>query len=46
MVHDIVLMQVKQPEHSKYPWDCYKILAHIPGGQAFGPPDPACPIEK
>src|ERR1700748_2001428 len=42
MVHDLVLAQVKTPEESKYPWDYYKILAHISGEDAFGPPDPAC----
>jgi len=42
MVHDLVLAQVKTPEESKAPWDYYKILTHIPGDQAFGPPDPAC----
>jgi len=42
MVHDLMLVQVKTPEESKYPWDYYKILATIPGDQAFGPPDPAC----
>jgi branched-chain amino acid transport system substrate-binding protein len=46
MVHDLVLVQVKTPEESKYPWDYYKILAHIPGEEAFGPPDPACPLVK
>ena len=42
MVHDLVLAQVKTPEESKYPWDYYKILAHISGEQAFGPPNPEC----
>ena len=46
MVHDLMLVQVKTPEESKYPWDYYKILAHIPGDEAFGPPDPACPMVK
>lgn len=46
MVHDLILVQVKTPEESKYPWDYYKVLAHIPGEQAFGPPDPACPLVK
>jgi branched-chain amino acid transport system substrate-binding protein len=46
MVHDLVLVQVKKPEDSKYPWDYYQILAHIPGEQAFGPPNPACPLVK
>ncbi len=46
MVHDLMLVEVKKPEESKYPWDYYKILAQIPGEQAFGPPDPACPMVK
>jgi branched-chain amino acid transport system substrate-binding protein len=46
MVHDLMLVQVKEPEESKYPWDYYRILAHIPGEEAFGPPDPACPLVK
>jgi branched-chain amino acid transport system substrate-binding protein len=46
MVHDLMLVQVKKPEESKYPWDYYKILAHISGAEAFGPPDPACPLIK
>jgi branched-chain amino acid transport system substrate-binding protein len=44
MVHDLVLVQVKKPEDSKYPWDYYQILTHIPGEQAFGPPNPACSL--
>jgi branched-chain amino acid transport system substrate-binding protein len=46
MVHDLILVQVKSPTESKYPWDYYKILTHIPGEQAFGPPNPACPMVK
>jgi branched-chain amino acid transport system substrate-binding protein len=46
MVHDLVLVQVKKPEESKYPWDYYQILAHILSDQAFGPPNPACPLVK
>jgi branched-chain amino acid transport system substrate-binding protein len=46
MVHDLILVQVKKPEESKYPWDYYKILTHIPGDQAFGPPNPACSLVK
>ncbi|MGC2774938.1 MAG: ABC transporter substrate-binding protein [Bradyrhizobium sp.] len=45
MVHDLVLVQVKSSEESKYPWDYYKILATIKGEDAFGPPDPACPMK-
>jgi len=44
MVHDLVLVQVKKPEESHYPWDYYHVLAHISGDRAFGPPDPACPL--
>jgi branched-chain amino acid transport system substrate-binding protein len=46
MIHDLLLVQVKKPEDSKYPWDYYQILAHIPGDQAFGPPNPACSLVK
>jgi len=46
MVHDLILVQVKKPQDSKYPWDYYQILAHIPGDQAFGPPNPACSLVK
>lgn len=44
MVHDLMLVQVKTPEESKYPWDYYKILAKIPGEEAFGPENPACKL--
>jgi branched-chain amino acid transport system substrate-binding protein len=46
MVHDLVLVQVKKPDESKYPWDYYHVLTQIPGDQAFGPPDPSCPLVK
>jgi branched-chain amino acid transport system substrate-binding protein len=45
MVHDLMLVQVKTPEESKYPWDYYRVLARIPGDQAFGPPNPACSLK-
>lgn len=35
MVHDMYLIQVKQPSESKYPWDYYKVVQVIPGDQAF-----------
>ncbi|MEC4721324.1 ABC transporter substrate-binding protein [Noviherbaspirillum sp. CPCC 100848] len=35
MVHDMYLMQVKEPSESKYPWDYYKVVQTIPGEQAF-----------
>src|SRR5438309_102241 len=46
IVHDLWLVQVRTPDESKYPWDYYKILARIPGEEAFGPPDPACSMVK
>jgi branched-chain amino acid transport system substrate-binding protein len=46
MVHDLMLVQVKTPEESKYPWDYYKVLATISGDDAFGPPNPECPLVK
>ncbi|MFS0755820.1 ABC transporter substrate-binding protein [Noviherbaspirillum sp. 1P10PC] len=35
MIHDMYLMQVKAPNESKTPWDYFKIVATIPGDQAF-----------
>jgi branched-chain amino acid transport system substrate-binding protein len=35
MIHDMYLMQVKTPAESKYPWDYYKVVATIPGAQAY-----------
>ncbi len=45
MVHDMFLAQVKTPAESKGPWDYYKILATVPGEQAFGPLSASkCPL--
>jgi branched-chain amino acid transport system substrate-binding protein len=44
IVYDLILVQVKTPEESKAPWDYFKILAHIPGEQAFGSPNPECKL--
>jgi branched-chain amino acid transport system substrate-binding protein len=47
MVHDMLLVQVKKPQESKYPWDYYNVLATIPGDQAFRPlSDSECPLLK
>jgi len=46
MVHDLLLVQVKTPEESKYPWDYYKVLTTIPGDQAFAAPDSGCSLIK
>ena len=37
MVHDMHLMQVKSPAESKGEWDLYKLLATVPGDEAFRP---------
>ncbi|MEH3143900.1 MAG: ABC transporter substrate-binding protein [Methylobacterium frigidaeris] len=37
MVHDMNLYEVKKPSESRAPWDYYKLLATIPGDQAFQP---------
>lgn len=45
MVHDMYLFEVKKPEESKEPWDYYKLLATIPGQQAFMPlAESQCPL--
>lgn len=47
MVHDMYLFQVKSPAESKGPWDFYKLVATIPGEQAFPPlSDSRCPLVK
>ena len=35
MIHDMYLFQVKSPKESTVPWDYYKMVAKIPGDQAF-----------
>jgi branched-chain amino acid transport system substrate-binding protein len=37
MVHDVYLVQIKSPEESKGEWDLIKLVATIPGDQAFRP---------
>ncbi len=47
MVHSMLLLEVKKPEESKYPWDYYKVLAEVPGDQVFRPmKDGGCPLVK
>ena len=47
MVHSMFLFEVKKPEESKAPWDYYKLLAEVPGEQAFRPlKDGNCPLIK
>ena len=35
MVHEMYLFEVKKPSESKGRWDVYKLLATVPGDQAF-----------
>ncbi|MBB2973682.1 ABC transporter substrate-binding protein [Mesorhizobium sp. RMAD-H1] len=45
MVYDMYLMEVKKPEESKEPWDYYKVLATIPGDQAYlSAEESGCPL--
>ena len=47
MVHDLYLFQAKTPAESKSPWDLYKLVATIPGDQAFQPlSESKCPLVK
>lgn len=47
MVHDLLLVQVKKPEESKRDWDYYKVLAVIPGKEAYKSlDDSVCPLVK
>src|SRR3982751_2623896 len=46
-VHDALLVEVKKPSESKYPWDYYKIRATIPADEAFRPEkDGGCSLVK
>ena len=47
MVHDFYLFQVKSPGESKGDWDFYKLVATVPGDQAFQPLSTSrCPMIK
>ncbi len=47
MVHDMYLFEVKTPSESKSRWDNYKLLATVPGDQAFQPLSASrCPLVK
>jgi branched-chain amino acid transport system substrate-binding protein len=47
MVHDMYLFEVKKPSESKGRWDDYKLLATIPGDEAFQPLSQSrCPLVK
>jgi len=47
MVHDMYLFQVKKPSESTGAWDYYKLIATIPGDEAFQPLSASrCPLIK
>ena len=46
-IHDMYLLQVKTPAESKKPWDYLKVVATIPGDQAFTTPaESKCSLMK
>ncbi len=46
VIHPIYLLQVKTPAESKGEWDYFKLIATLPGEQAFGPLDKSCFLVK
>jgi branched-chain amino acid transport system substrate-binding protein len=44
VIHPIYLYQVKSPEESKGEWDYFKLVTALPGEEAFGPMNRACPL--
>jgi len=47
MIHDMYLYQVKSPKESTVPWDYYKMVAKVPGDQAFASlADSKCALVK
>src|ERR1700723_1407099 len=47
MVHDMYLFEVKKPSESKSRWDDYKLLATVPGNEAFQSLELSrCPLVK
>jgi branched-chain amino acid transport system substrate-binding protein len=47
MVHDMYLFEVKKPQESRGRWDDYKLLATVPGDQAFQSLEQSrCPLVK
>ncbi|MEN2388234.1 ABC transporter substrate-binding protein [Comamonas sp. A7-5] len=46
-IHDMYLLQVKKPAESKQSWDYFKVVATIPGDEAFTKPaDSKCAFFK
>jgi branched-chain amino acid transport system substrate-binding protein len=47
MIHDMYLFEVKSPKESTTPWDYYKMVAKVPGDQAFTTPaESKCSLMK
>ena len=47
LLNDVFLMQVKTPAESTGEWDYYKIIATIPGAEAYmNPAESGCPLVK
>lgn len=47
MVHDMYLFELKSPEESKSEWDLYKLLATVPGNEAYRPlGQGGCPLVR
>jgi branched-chain amino acid transport system substrate-binding protein len=47
VMHEMLLVEIKKPEESKYPWDYEKILSVIPADQAWRPlGEGNCPYVK
>ena len=47
LVHDMLLVEVKSPDDSKYPWDYYRIKGVLAGAEAFRPlGEGGCPFVR
>jgi branched-chain amino acid transport system substrate-binding protein len=47
MIHDMYLMEVKKQADSTTPWDYYKLIASVPGDQAYTTPaESKCSLMK
>ncbi|WEX11619.1 ABC transporter substrate-binding protein [Chelativorans sp. AA-79] len=45
MIKDMYLLEVKSPDESQEPWDYFKVLATIPGDEAYiDPAESGCPL--
>ncbi|MGB3390317.1 MAG: ABC transporter substrate-binding protein [Pseudaminobacter sp.] len=45
LISDLYLMEVKKPEESTQAWDYYKVLATVPGDEAYiKPEESGCPL--